>query len=87
MNNYDDTQIINIGTGKDITIHELAVLIKKIIGYQGEIRYNQDKPDGTPQKLLDVTKLKSIGWMAKTSLERGIEIAYKAYLKGDPNNK
>ena len=78
MNNYDDTEIINIGTGQDITIHELALLIKEIVGYQGQLRFNPDKPDGTPQKLLDVSKLKEMGWEAKISLTKGIEITYQS---------
>jgi len=77
MNNYNDTEIINIGTGQDITIHELALLIKEIVGYEGQLRFNPDKPDGTPQKLLDIYKLKKIGWAAKISLSKGIELTYQ----------
>jgi len=77
MNNYDDTEIINIGSGQDITIHELALLIKDIVGYDGQLRFNPDKPDGTPQKLLDVSRLKKIGWEARIPLSKGIEVTYK----------
>jgi len=77
MNNYDGTEIINIGSGQDITIHELALLIKDIVGYEGQLRFNPDKPDGTPQKLLDVSKLKKMGWAARICLSKGIEVTYK----------
>ncbi len=70
---------INIGVGKDISIKELAELIKNIVGYQGEIYWNTNKPDGTPQKLLDVSKLHSYGWKAKTELKNGIELVYNKY--------
>ncbi|MEW5802922.1 MAG: GDP-L-fucose synthase [bacterium] len=79
IDRYESTQIINIGAGKDITIHELALLIKDIVGYEGEIRFNSDKPDGTPQKLLDVTKLNSMGWAAQVSLSHGIKMVYHLY--------
>lgn len=74
-------QITNIGTGCDLTISELAILIKEIVGYQGEIKYNVSKPDGTPQKLTDISKLKSSGWQHKISLEDGIKATYKWYLE------
>lgn len=76
MNNYDGDEIVNIGTGVDLTIKELAELIKKVIGFKGEIVRDLDKPDGTPQKLLDVSKLHSLGWKHKTDLEAGIEKTY-----------
>ena len=77
MNHYDNSEIINIGTGQDITIHELALLIKNIVGYEGQLRFNPDKPDGTPQKLLDISRLKQMGWEARISLPKGIEITYQ----------
>ena len=67
MNNYNDSEIVNIGTGEDITIKGLAYLISDIVGYQGKIIFNTDMPDGTPRKLLDVSKLKSLGWRYQTS--------------------
>lgn len=76
MNNYDGDEIVNIGTGEDLTIKELGELIKKVVGYKGEIVRDLDKPDGTPQKLLDVSKLHSLGWKHKTDLETGIEKTY-----------
>lgn len=85
MQNYSESEIINIGTGQDITIKELAELIKRITGYKGSILWDETKPDGTPRKLLDVTKLHSIGWMAKTSLEEGIKKTYKWYLSNISN--
>lgn len=72
MNNYNDPSIINIGTGNDLTIHELALLIKKIVGFKGQINYDPTRPDGTPQKLLDVTKIHALGWQAKHTLEEGL---------------
>lgn len=72
---------INIGTGEDITIGELAVLIKKIVGYTGEIVHDTSKPDGTPKKLMDVSRLESLGWKYSTYLEEGITKAYKWFLE------
>ncbi len=72
MNNYNNPEIVNIGTGKDISIEELASLIKEAAGYKGEIVFDTAKPDGTPRKLLDVSRLSAIGWKYKTSLREGI---------------
>jgi GDP-L-fucose synthase len=80
MKEYDQPGFVNIGSGKDIEINELAILIKNIIGYTGNIKHDLTKPDGTPQKLLDVTKLKMMGWVAKISLEEGIRKAYGDFL-------
>jgi len=71
---------LNIGTGEDLTISELAELIKKITGYEGEINYDKSMPDGTPQKLLDVTRIHNLGWKHKTSLEEGIKKTYEWFL-------
>jgi GDP-L-fucose synthase len=71
---------LNIGTGEDLTIAELAELIKNIIGFEGEIIYDTSKPDGTPQKLLDVSRINNLGWKHTTSLEEGIRKAYTAFL-------
>jgi GDP-L-fucose synthase len=81
MENYDSSEIINIGTGEDITIRELAVLISEVIRYKGEIRWDNTKPDGTPQKLLDVSRLHSMGWKHKTSLKDGLRFTYQDFLK------
>jgi GDP-L-fucose synthase len=72
---------INIGTGKDISIKELAELIKNIIGFKGELYFNTEKPDGTMVKLTDPSKLHSLGWKHKVELEDGIKTMYKWYLK------
>ena len=81
MNNYDAAGIVNIGVGDDISINELARLVKRIMGYAGEIVYDSSKPDGTPRKLLDVSRLNSLGWKAKISLEEGIARTYEWYVK------
>lgn len=83
MNNYDYKDIgalINIGTGEDLTIKQLAEIIKNIIGFNGELKFNRDRPDGTPRKLMDVSKLHSLGWRAKTSLEDGIRKTYDWFI-------
>ena len=80
MENYHDREFINIGTGEDLSILELAIIIKDIIGYQGEILFDHDKPDGTPRKLMDVSKMKALGWKPKTSLKEGIKIAYQDFI-------
>lgn len=72
-----DVPLINIGWGKDITIRELAELIRNIVGFKGELRFDIEKPDGTPRKLLDVSKLAGLGWHAKISLEDGIRDTYQ----------
>ena len=77
MNNYDENEPLNIGTGKDITIKELAGLIKEIVGYEGEIKFDTTKPDGTPRKLLDVSRLHNAGWEHKITLREGIENTYE----------
>jgi GDP-L-fucose synthase len=76
MNNYNENKPINIGTGKDITIKELAELIKDVVGYQGELKFDTSKPNGTPRKLLDVSRLHDAGWEYKISLREGIENTY-----------
>ncbi|WP_304413396.1 hypothetical protein [Methanosarcina sp. 2.H.A.1B.4] len=83
MENYDYSDIgefVNIGVGNDISISELAELIKYVVGYVGEIVYDASKPDGTPRKLLDVTKLNEFGWQAKIPLREGIKQAYERYV-------
>lgn len=80
MNHYDSGEIINIGTGQDLSIRDLAELIKDIVGFDGEIVFDITKPDGTPRKLLDVGKLHELGWKAKTSVEDGIRRTYEWFL-------
>lgn len=81
MQNYNESEFLNIGTGKDLSIIELAELVKEIIGYQGNITLNTSKPDGTPRKLMDVSKLHELGWKHKIELAEGIKLAYEDYLK------
>lgn len=80
MQHYNEPGFVNIGTGEDIEIKELAVLIKKIVGYEGEIEHDLSKPDGTPRKLMDVSKLNSLGWKYTIPLEEGIRMVYKDYV-------
>lgn len=80
MKTYSGGEMVNIGTGQDITIAEFARLVASVVGYTGEIGYDASRPDGTPQKLLDVSRLSNLGWRARTSLEDGIRLAYLAYL-------
>ncbi len=77
MQNYNEPGLVNIGIGDDISIKDLALMIKDIIAYEGEIKHDLSKPDGTPRKLMDVSKLESIGWKAKISLEEGIRSVYQ----------
>ena len=81
MENYNESELVNIGTGEDVTIKNLAALVKQIIGYQGETVWDTAKPDGTPRKLMDVSKLHGLGWHHKIALEDGIKLAYQDFLK------
>ncbi len=81
MKTYSDSQLINIGTGVDITIKELAEKIKEVIGFEGELKWNTNMPDGTPRKLMNVAKLHSLGWKHKIDLKEGVEKTYKSFLK------
>ncbi len=78
MQNYNEEGLVNIGTGIDITIKDLALLVKKIVRFEGELKFNTSKPDGTPRKLLDVGKLNSFGWRHKIDLEQGITMVYNS---------
>ncbi len=77
MENYNEAGLVNVGIGEDISILELALLIKDIVGYTGEIKTDPTKPDGTPRKLMDISKLTALGWQAKTRLREGIEKVYQ----------
>ncbi len=81
MLHYDEPQFVNVGVGEDISIKELALLIKQIVGYEGELTFDTSKPDGTPRKLLDVSRMKSLGWEAKISLEEGIRMTYHWFVR------
>ena len=80
MQNYDGEQFVNIGTGEDVTIRELAEMVKDAVGFAGEIRWNTEKPDGTPRKLMDVSRLHDMGWRHTTDLKEGIEKTYQDFL-------
>lgn len=81
MNNYDSPEIINVGAGTDLTIRELAEMIKDVVGFDGELRFDPTKPDGTPRKLLDVSKLVGLGWTPKVALRDGIAAEYQWYVQ------
>jgi GDP-L-fucose synthase len=79
MENYNEKELINVGTGDDLSIAELAGLVKKVTGFEGELAFDTSKPDGTPRKLMDVTKLHQLGWKHHTNLEEGISSAYNDF--------
>lgn len=81
MNHYNSEEPVNIGTGKDITIGELALLIKDVVDYSGEIKFDPEKPDGTPRKLLDVSRLHNLGWKHKIKLIDGLQLTYSDFIK------
>ena len=80
MNNYSGDETVNAGTGKELTIKELTELVAKVIGFNGEIKWDSSKPNGTPRKLLDVSKAEKLGWTYKTELEDGIRLSYEDFL-------
>ena len=80
MNNYSGSETVNAGTGKEMTIKELTELVADVVGYTGAIRWDPSKPNGTPRKLLDVSKATKLGWTYKTELRRGIELTYQDFL-------
>ncbi len=82
MDNYNSEGLVNIGTGRDLTIAELAQMIKEVVGYEGTIVFDHSKPDGTPRKLLDVSKLSALGWKYKIELRDGITTVYDSYKNG-----
>lgn len=83
MNNYSGNETVNAGTGKEITIKKLAELVAKVVGYTGSIIWDDTKPNGTPRKLLDISKSKALGWNYKVELEDGIKLAYNDFLNND----
>lgn len=80
MNNYSDNETVNAGTGKELTIRELTELVARVVGYEGRIEWDTTRPNGTPRKLLDVSKAKALGWTYRTELEDGIRMAYDDFL-------
>lgn len=83
MLNYNDDLFVNVGTGEDVTIRELAELVQEVVGYEGELRWNTDKPDGTPRKLMDVSRLHQMGWKHTTDLRQGLELTYQDFLANE----
>ncbi|MBW4465740.1 MAG: GDP-L-fucose synthase [Pegethrix bostrychoides GSE-TBD4-15B] len=81
MQHYNSKEFVNVGTGEEISIQELALTIKAVVGYTGELKFDPSKPDGTPRKLLDTTKLNSLGWQAKTPLKVGLEKTYQWFIE------
>ena len=81
MNNYDSGEIVNIGTGIEVSIAELASTIKEVIGYDGNIVYDSTKPNGTPRKLLDCTRIHNLGWKHTTDFKEGIRLAYQDFVR------
>lgn len=80
MENYNEPNLINIGTGEDLTIKDLALAVKETVGFEGELVFDTSKPDGTPRKLMDVSKLHNLGWKHQIELEEGLKLAYQDYL-------
>ena len=81
MNHYSGNETVNAGTGKELSIRELAYMVAEVIGYDGQIRWDASKPNGTPRKLLDVSKATRLGWTYRTQLKEGIRLAYEDFLK------
>lgn len=81
MEHYNEEGLVNVGTGTDVSIRELAELVKEVVGYEGEIRFDESKPDGTPRKLMDVSKLHQWGWHHTIELPQGIQLAYQDFLR------
>ncbi|HEX4140219.1 MAG TPA: GDP-L-fucose synthase [Candidatus Methylacidiphilales bacterium] len=85
MENYDSPELVNVGCGEDITIRNLAMLVGRVVGFPGKIEWDTTKPDGTPRKLLDVSKLANLGWKARTPLEQGLRATYQWWLEHGRN--
>ncbi|MBD2754665.1 GDP-L-fucose synthase [Spirosoma validum] len=83
MEHYNDELFVNVGTGEDVTIRELAELVKETVGFEGELRWNTEKPDGTPRKLMDVSRLHAMGWKHTTELKEGVERTYQDFLANE----
>ncbi len=86
MQEYNEKQFVNVGCGEDISIKELIHLVCEVIGYTGEVKFDSSKPDGTPRKLMDASKLRGMGWQPKIALKEGILLAYQDFLKGNYRN-
>ncbi len=86
LQNYNEEMFVNIGTGEDLTIKALAEMIKDIVGYTGELKWNTEKPDGTPRKLMDVSRLHNMGWKHRIGLREGITSVYAEFAKSELAN-
>ncbi len=86
MQTYNEKPFLNIGSGTELSIKDLALLVKKIVGFEGELQFDISKPDGTPRKLMDISRIKALGWTPKISLEEGISLAYNDFLKNSTAN-
>jgi GDP-L-fucose synthase len=82
LKHYSDDRFLNVGTGRDVTIADFARLVADVVGYRGDIVFDSSRPDGAPQKLLDVSRLTKLGWTARIELREGIAAAYRDFLKG-----
>ena len=87
MQHYNEKLFLNVGTAEEMSIKDLAGLIKEITGFQGKIKFDTTKPDGSPRKLMDCARLHSLGWKHKTSLREGLKMAYQYFLKESKENK
>jgi GDP-L-fucose synthase len=87
MKHYDEEEIINVGVGEDISIRELAELIRDVVGYPGDIVFDTSKPDGMPRKLLDVSRLHALGWRARIPLREGLEQTYRWYVEHEKERR
>jgi GDP-L-fucose synthase len=87
MKHYSGDGFLNVGTGEDLTIAEFARLVAEVVGYRGELLFDASRPDGTPKKLLDVSRLTQLGWRAKTRLREGLKAAYQDFLSGNARMK
>ena len=87
LENYDGDQHLNIGLGEDVSIADFARLVAHTVGYEGEIVFDARKPDGTPRKLVDTSRLTALGWQARTSLREGLSLAYRHFLAEDVNRR
>jgi GDP-L-fucose synthase len=87
MEHYSEEQFINVGFGSDVTVQHLAELIGEVTGFKGSIRWDTSKPDGTPRKLMDSSRLMALGWKPRVSLEEGLRLAYEAFLTGRASHR
>jgi GDP-L-fucose synthase len=87
IENYDNDVAVNLGVGEDIAIKDLAELIKEVVGFEGDIQWDSSKPDGTPRKLLDISRITSLGWKSQVSLADGIRSTYQWFLENSSNER